>query len=110
MKKILFALTSHDRKGNTGQPTGFYLPEAAHPWAVLSAAGFEIDFVSPKGGNPPMDGADSADPVSRKFLDSREVVRKIGSTPAPSHVRRAAVRRLPSEHTRKTTVPHAQNP
>lgn len=86
MKKILFALTSHDRKGNTGQPTGFYLPEAAHPWAVLAAAGFEIDFVSPKGGNPPMDGADSADPVSRKFLDSREVVRKIGSTPAPGQV------------------------
>lgn len=86
MKKILFALTSHDRKGNTGQPTGFYLPEAAHPWAVLSAAGFEIDFVSPKGGNPPMDGADSADPVSRKFLDNREVVRKITSTPAPGQV------------------------
>lgn len=86
MKKILFALTSHDRKGNTGQPTGFYLPEAAHPWAVLAAAGFEIDFVSPKGGHPPMDGADSADAVSRQFLDSREVVRKIGSTPAPGQV------------------------
>lgn len=86
MKKILFALTSHDRKGSTGQPTGFYLPEAAHPWAVLAAAGFEIDFVSPKGGNPPMDGADAADAVSRKFLDNREVVRKIGSTPAPGQV------------------------
>lgn len=51
--KILFALTSHDRKGETGQPTGFYLPEAAHPWAVLKEAGFEVDFVSPKGGTPP---------------------------------------------------------
>ncbi|OFZ66084.1 MAG: hypothetical protein A2V79_03040 [Betaproteobacteria bacterium RBG_16_56_24] len=86
MKKILFVLTSHDRKGNTGQPTGFYLPEAAHPWAVLQADGFEIDFVSPKGGTPPMDGADSADPVSRRFLDSQEVVRKIGSTPTPDQV------------------------
>ena len=44
--KSLCALTSHDRKGNTGQPTGFYLPEAAHPWAVLNAAGFEIDFAA----------------------------------------------------------------
>ena len=43
--KILFALTSHDRKGNTGQATGFYAPEAAHPWAVLHAAGYQIDFV-----------------------------------------------------------------
>lgn len=86
MKKILFVLTSHDRKGDTGQPTGFYLPEAAHPWAILQASGFEIDFVSPKGGKPPMDGADSADPVSRRFLDSPEVARKIGSTPTPDQV------------------------
>lgn len=86
MKKILFVLTSHDRKGITGQPTGFYLPEAAHPWAVLQADGFEIDFVSPKGGTPPMDGADSADPVSRRFLDNQEVFRKIRSTPTPDQV------------------------
>jgi putative intracellular protease/amidase len=86
MKKILFVLTSHDRKGDTGQPTGFYLPEAAHPWAVLEAEGFEIDFVSPKGGNPPMDGADSPDPTSRRFLDHHEVSRKIGSTPTPDQV------------------------
>lgn len=87
MKKILFALTSHDRKGNTGQPTGFYLPEAAHPWAVLQADGFEIDFISPKGGRPPMDGADSADAVSRRFLDTQEVMLKIGNTSTPAQVR-----------------------
>lgn len=84
--KILFALTSHDRKGNTGQPTGFYLPEAAHPWAVLKDAGFEIDFVSPKGGKPPMDGADLNDPANRLFLENGEVVRKIGSTPRPGEL------------------------
>lgn len=87
MKKILFVLTSHNRKGNTGQPTGYYLPEAAHPWAVLEAAGFEIDFASPKGGRPPMDGADSADAVSRRFLDTQEVMQKIGNTPTPAQVR-----------------------
>lgn len=89
MKKVLFVLTSHDRKGNTGQPTGFYLPEAAHPWAVLHSAGFEIDFVSPKGGRPPMEGGDAADPVSRQFLDSPEVARKISSTPTPDQVNAA---------------------
>ncbi len=53
MKKVLFVLTSHDRKGDTGQATGYYLPEAAHPWAVLKENGFTVDFVSPKGGTPP---------------------------------------------------------
>lgn len=86
MKKILFALTSHDRKGNTGQPTGFYLPEAAHPWAVLQAAGFEIDFASPKGGRPPMDGTESADEVSRRFLNSKEIMSKIENTPTPAQI------------------------
>lgn len=84
--KILFVLTSHGRKGNTGQPTGFYLPEAAHPWAVLKAAGFEIDFVSPKGGKPPMDGVDLGDATSRLFLEDPDVARKIGNTPTPSQL------------------------
>jgi putative intracellular protease/amidase len=87
MKKILFALTSHDRKGDSGQPTGFYLPEAAHPWAVLRQAGHEVDFVSPKGGRPPMDGADAADPVSREFLAAPEVAQKLGRTARPDEVR-----------------------
>lgn len=84
--KILFALTSHDRKGNTGQPTGFYLPEAAHPWAILSSAGFEVDFVSPKGGKPPMDGVDPGDPAVRAFLADPEVSRKLADTPTPGQV------------------------
>src|SRR4030066_1190918 len=84
--KILFVLTSHDRKGETGQPTGYYLPEAAHPWAVLQAAGFEIDFISPKGGKPPMDGVDLSDPVNRAFLESQGVSRKIDNTSTPDQV------------------------
>ena len=86
MKKILFVLTSHDRKGNTGQPTGFYLPEAAHPWAVLQEHGFEIDFSSPMGGRPPMDGADEPDAVSRRFLDTREVMQKLANTLTPAQL------------------------
>lgn len=89
MKKVLFVLTSHSKKGNTGQTTGFYLPEAAHPWHVLHADGFEIDFVSPQGGKPPMDGADSADEISRQFLDNREVSLKLNNTPAPEQIKAA---------------------
>lgn len=84
--RILFVLTSHDRKGNTGQPTGFYLPEAAHPWAILQAHGFDIDFVSPKGGQPPMDGADSPDATSRRFLADPAVQRKLQHTSTPPQV------------------------
>ena len=59
--KILFVVTSHDTKGNTGEKTGYYLGEVSHPWEVLTAAGYEIDFLSPQGGNPPVDGFDLTD-------------------------------------------------
>jgi putative intracellular protease/amidase len=87
MKKILFAVTSHNRKGSTGQPTGFYVPEAAHPWAAISAEGFDIQFVSPQGGRPPMDGADADDAVTRAFLASAEIANKLESTPTPESLR-----------------------
>lgn len=87
MKKVLFVLTSHDRKGDTGQATGYYLPEAAHPWAVLKENGFTVDFVSPKGGTPPMDGADSTDPVCLKFLQDTDVVQKLKQTLTPDQVK-----------------------
>src|SRR5690349_25160470 len=56
--KILFVVTSHAQKGETGQPTGYYLSEVAHPWDVLVKAGYQIDFVSPQGGKAPVEGFD----------------------------------------------------
>ena len=32
-KKILFVVTSHDKLGETGEKTGYYLGEVSHPWA-----------------------------------------------------------------------------
>jgi putative intracellular protease/amidase len=84
--KVLFALTNHDRKGNTGQATGFYLPEAAHPYAVLAAAGVDIEFVSPKGGKAPPDGVDLSDPLNRAFLENAQIKHNIDNTRRPSQV------------------------
>lgn len=86
MKKILFVLTSHDRKGDTGQPTGFYLPEAAHPWHVLHAQGYDVDFVSPKGGMPPIDGADTTDPICNEFLQDKNVSIRLKNSLTPEQV------------------------
>jgi putative intracellular protease/amidase len=53
--KILMVLTSHDRLGDTGQPTGFWLEEFAAPYYVFKDAGAQITLASPKGGQPPLD-------------------------------------------------------
>ncbi|MEO6363948.1 MAG: type 1 glutamine amidotransferase domain-containing protein [Caldimonas sp.] len=52
---ILMVLTSHDRLGDTGKKTGFWLEEFAAPYYVFKDAGAEVTLVSPKGGQPPLD-------------------------------------------------------
>jgi putative intracellular protease/amidase len=70
MPAVLFVLSSHATLGSTGKQTGWYLPEAAHPHAVLERDGFAVAFASPAGGAPPMVGEDPSDPVQRRFLTS----------------------------------------
>lgn len=53
MSKVLFVLSSHSELGHTGRKTGYYIPETAHPYEVFAREGFEVDFVSPQGGEPP---------------------------------------------------------
>ncbi len=86
-KKILFVVTSHDSKGKTGEKTGYYLGEVSHPWEVLVEAGYEIDFVSPKGGNPPVDGFDLNDAVNKKFWEDKHYHQKITNSLKPSDVK-----------------------
>lgn len=86
MKKVLFVVTSHDKKGSTGQPTGYYLGEVSHPWEVLHSAGYEIDFVSPQGGKAPVDGFNLEDPINKKFWDDTIYHTKIETTMTPDEV------------------------
>ena len=59
--KILMVLTSHDKLGDTGNKTGFWLEEFAAPYYVFKDAGAEITLASPKGGQPPLDPSSDAD-------------------------------------------------
>jgi putative intracellular protease/amidase len=52
---ILMVLTSHDRLGDTGKKTGFWLEEFAAPYYVFKDAGASLTLASPLGGQPPLD-------------------------------------------------------
>lgn len=54
-KPIVLLLTNVDHMKGTSKGTGFYLSEAAHPYAVFKKAGYEVVFASPKGGFAPVD-------------------------------------------------------
>jgi putative intracellular protease/amidase len=79
-KRVAIVLTNHGQLGDTGKPTGFYLSEATHPHEVFRAAGYEIDFLSPKGGLAPMDGVDASDPINAAFLADETLVAQTKQT------------------------------
>jgi putative intracellular protease/amidase len=82
--KILMVLTSHDKLGNTGRKTGFWLEEFAAPYFTFKDADAQIVLASPKGGQPPLDPKSNepnfqtdlthrfeADPAAQAHLASR---------------------------------------
>jgi putative intracellular protease/amidase len=86
-KKILFVITSHGTKGSTGLPTGYHLQEVSHPWEVLKNAGYEIDFMSPKGGKSPADGVNLSNPTNKAFVEDEVYQAKINNSMKPSEVK-----------------------
>lgn len=80
MQRVLFVLTSHDRLGDTGRSTGFYAGEAAHPHAVLAAAGIAVEFASPRGGQAPVTGLDNTDAVQRAFFSDPATANALANT------------------------------
>ena len=88
MANVLFILTSHDKLGDTGNPTGFYIDEMAAPYWALTDAGHDITIASVKGGKPPIDpNSLDDDPAKRpapvtRFLDDATASAKLENTPA----------------------------
>jgi putative intracellular protease/amidase len=84
MAKVLMVLTSHDRLGDTGKPTGFWLEEFAAPYYVLKDAGLDITIASPKGGKAPVDPKSddpkSETPAVKRYKGDGEAQRALANT------------------------------
>lgn len=82
--KVLIVLTSHDKLGDTGRKTGFWLEEFAAPYYVFRDAGAEITLASPLGGKPPLDPK-SDEPgfqteATRRFATDEEANAQLADT------------------------------
>ncbi|HCW99206.1 MAG TPA: type 1 glutamine amidotransferase domain-containing protein [Pantoea sp.] len=82
--KVLMVLTSHDRLGDTGRKTGFWLEELAAPYYAFKDAGAEITLASPQGGNPPLDPKsnepDFQTDLTHRFEADEEAKAQLAST------------------------------
>ena len=87
---ILIVLTSHDKLGNTGRKTGFWLEEFAAPYYAFLDAGARITLASPLGGQPPLDpksdDPDAQTDDTRRFQQDGEAQRVLASTRRLSEV------------------------
>ena len=82
--KILFVLTSHDKLGDTGKKTGFWVEEFANPYYTLLDKGAEITIATPKGGaapiDPSSDSPDAATEDTKRFNNDADAKGKIANT------------------------------
>ena len=88
--KILMVLTSHDRLGDTGKKTGFWLEEFAAPYYVFKDAGADVVLASPKGGQPPLDPSsdteDAQTDATRRFKQDDAAQKALASTEVLSSI------------------------
>lgn len=91
--KILIVLTSHDKLGDTGKKTGFWLEEFAAPYYVFLDAGAEITVASPKGGQPPLDPKsdepDSQTEMTERFRRDKAAQQVLANTKVLSELKEA---------------------
>jgi putative intracellular protease/amidase len=87
-KKILIVLTNHDTLGDSGKPTGYWLSEVSHFYDVVARAGYEVDFVTPRGGKAPLDpiSVKLNDPVNREFMENSKLMARLDNTLSPNEV------------------------
>ncbi|MGL4847620.1 MAG: type 1 glutamine amidotransferase domain-containing protein [Clostridium sp.] len=84
MKKVLVVVTNISKYENTERPTGLWLGEAVHFVDVIEKAGYEIDYVSSKGGYTPIDPHsltnDFMTPTDWKYYTDKKFMDKLGNT------------------------------
>lgn len=89
MKKALIILTNIEQYGEHERLTGLWLSELTHFYDELVKAGYEADFVSPKGGYVPLDphSLTMIDAVDRTYYNDADFRnRTLGQTLRPEQV------------------------
>ncbi|MCP1490508.1 putative intracellular protease/amidase [Peribacillus frigoritolerans] len=84
-KKILVVVTSYEKYPNLDRATGLWLGEAVHFVKKVKEAGYEVDYVSPKGGYTPIDphSLAMAEPVDWEWYQDKGFMNDLGSTLKP---------------------------
>lgn len=88
--KILVVMTNHSAYPSRSDKTGLWLTELTHFYEVALAAGYDMDFVSPLGGQVPLDERSLKsiylDKSARDHLADPAFMQRLKTTLAPNMI------------------------
>lgn len=82
-KRILMIVANPGTSPTTGWPIGFWWAELTHPYWKFTEAGYEVDIISPKGGDLSADGF--SDPEDESQYSAHDIL-SLGFKKSPTHV------------------------
>ncbi|WP_375550318.1 type 1 glutamine amidotransferase domain-containing protein [Rhodophyticola porphyridii] len=81
-KRILMVVANPGTSPTTGWPVGFWWAEVTHPFWTFTEAGYEVEIVSPKGGDLMADGF--SDPEDESQYSAHDIL-SLGFKASPAH-------------------------
>ena len=81
-KRVLLIAANPGTSPTTGWPVGFWWAELTHPYWVFTEAGYEVDIVSPRGGDLATDGY--SDPEDASGYSAHDLI-SLGFKKSPAH-------------------------
>jgi len=83
---ILFIVSNQHSYGNTDMNAANHFGEIVFAYHVLINAGFNVDFVSPKGGAIPIGYLSTSDSIQKKYIYDNELMGKLKNTLKPETI------------------------
>ncbi|MBK8368226.1 MAG: serine hydrolase [Bacteroidetes bacterium] len=84
--KILFVTSNQEYYGKTKIATANHFEEIVIPYDIFNKAGFQVDFISPKGGAIPIGYINSSDSIQKMYLYNGFFMDKLEHTFKPNEV------------------------
>lgn len=84
--KILFVTSNHDFYGNTKISASNHFEEIVIPYDIFIKAGYQVDFISPKGGAIPIGYINSSNILQKKYLYDAWFMDKLEYTKKPTEI------------------------
>lgn len=85
--KVLFVVSNQQTYGNTNLSASNHFAEIVLAYDVLIKEGYEIDFVSPKGGAIPIGYFDESKAIEKKYLQDFNFMELLKGTNTPDQIK-----------------------